>query len=185
MRANEHEWRQHVVFVHMSCMLLLPLALKLNCCSASHLHSCKLSSTCSRLATTWKIQKVQLTSINMQTQNNAMPATVNLEVDMVAQRIGGATSTALTVPGDVRINTSGSSDGKEKKMESEHKRVRGIPPRAHTRTASEDSRDSTSSRRSVWSGLGVQLDSNETSASLFDLSPSPPQDGPSSVSSSR
>ena len=111
----------------------------------------------------------------MQTQNNAMPATVNLEVDMVAQRIGGATSTALTVPGDVRINTSGSSDGKEKKVEPENKRVRGTAPRAHKRTASEDSKASTSSRRSVWSGLGAQLDSNDTSGSFFDLSPSPPK----------
>ena len=98
-----------------------------------------------------------------------MPATVNLEVDMVAQP-GQDPALQLAVTGDVPIGTVDSNDAKEKKVEPENKRVRSTPPRMQKRSASESLRDAP--RRSVWSGSAA---AGPTSPIAFDLSPSPPK----------
>ena len=107
----------------------------------------------------------------MQNQSSAQPATANLEVVMVAQRLGGSTSTALAVPADVPIGTMGGDNSAEefdlslsppgkaeaKKVEPETKRPR-VPPRMQTkRAASEEPRQlgraSIATRRAVANSL--------------------------------
>ena len=102
----------------------------------------------STLAVLRKLKRTGSASINMQNQNSAQPATANLEVVMVAQRLGGFTSTALAVPGDVPIGTMGGDNSAEefdrsfsppgkaeaKKVEPETKRPR-VPPRMQTERA--------------------------------------------------
>ena len=77
-----------------------------------------------------------------------MPATVNSEVDMVAQRLDGSTSISpalqLTVSGDVHIGTTdgdNSAEGKEKKVEPENKRLR-TPPRVPSILSADAEADS-------------------------------------------
>ena len=98
-----------------------------------------------------------------------MPATVNLEVDMVAQRSGGST----TIPPALQLAVPGSMPIGLAHQEPDPKRVKATPPRMQQKRAAvgparASSETLRSSRRVIWP-------SAEDSPSILELSPSPPK----------